>query len=400
MKKILVILCFLLIPFQAIKATSGSCSLHSGVNCYAGSDWDGSVICNDGWKDSLVRYSDADECSASKYIYIADLDQYNKIINDIRISCNSSKQSTKDFFNNLIQESKQKYLNLANSEKARLLKLGITPSDSAWSNAEAGQLERAATAETTIKNDMDMHLAETENSCLKKELVYIYDPNLYNRVCTSKLGVYSQFNKTKQECECLDGYVFGFDSSSFSLACIKKVICETGFILNNGVCNKLYVNVATEDKNTEKKSEIIATTTNNIKQSINDSDYTVDKNLANKLKGKILLQVELHGEAWYINPSNSKRYYMADGASAYTIMRELSIGISNRDFNKLSIDKIFAKKQAGKIFIKTEDFGEAYYIDNNGNSYYLKNGAEAYSLMKKLGLGIKNSDLNKIEIGQ
>lgn len=395
MKKILIILCFLLIPFQAIKATSGSCSLHSGVNCYAGPDWDGSVICNDGWKDSLTRYSDADECNSSKYVYIADLDQYNKIINDIRISCNSSKQSTKDFYNNLIQESNQKYLNLANAEKARLLRLGVSPSDSAWSNAEAGQLERAAAAERTLRNNMDTQLAEIENSCLKKELVYIYDQNLYNKICTSKLGVYSQFNKTKQECECLDGYIFGFNSSSFSLACIKKIACDAGFIINNGVCNKINVNVTTE-----KNSVIIATTTNNTKQTTNNSNYVLDKNLANKLKGKILLQVESRGEAWYINPLNSKRYYMADGSSAYAIMRELGVGISNRDFNKLLTNKTFAKKQAGKIFIKVEDSGKAYYINNNGDSYYLKNGSEAYSIMRKLGLGIKNSDLNKIEIEQ
>lgn len=33
-------------------------------------------------------------------------------------------------------------------------------------------------------------------------------------------------------------------------------------------------------------------------------------NLANKLKGEILLQVEANGEAWYINPEDSQRYYM------------------------------------------------------------------------------------------
>ncbi|MBT4857369.1 hypothetical protein HON52_04265 [Candidatus Uhrbacteria bacterium] len=48
--------------------------------------------------------------------------------------------------------------------------------------------------------------------------------------------------------------------------------------------------------------------------------------MAEALSGRILLQVEENGEAWYVNPSDLKRYYMADGAAAYTIMRELSEG--------------------------------------------------------------------------
>jgi len=32
-------------------------------------------------------------------------------------------------------------------------------------------------------------------------------------------------------------------------------------------------------------------------------------NLAQKLSGRILLQVESKGEAWYINPSNLKKYF-------------------------------------------------------------------------------------------
>ena len=40
----------------SINATSGCCSHHGGVNCSAGADSDGSVICNDGWKDSSCSY--------------------------------------------------------------------------------------------------------------------------------------------------------------------------------------------------------------------------------------------------------------------------------------------------------------------------------------------------------
>jgi hypothetical protein len=58
-----------------------------------------------------------------------------------------------------------------------------------------------------------------------------------------------------------------------------------------------------------------------------------DSGLVEKLKGKILLQVESKGEAWYVNPRDGKRYYMKDGESAYEIMRFLSLGITNENLS-------------------------------------------------------------------
>ncbi|MFH1255578.1 MAG: hypothetical protein V1667_03885, partial [bacterium] len=58
----------------------------------------------------------------------------------------------------------------------------------------------------------------------------------------------------------------------------------------------------------------------------------IDKNLSNKLKGKILLQVENHGEAWYVNPKTGSKHYMANGDEAYKIMRNLGIGITNIEY--------------------------------------------------------------------
>lgn len=52
------------VPILAL-ATSGACSYHGGVSCSAGADWDGSVICNDGWRDSSVSYSSMAMCLPS-----------------------------------------------------------------------------------------------------------------------------------------------------------------------------------------------------------------------------------------------------------------------------------------------------------------------------------------------
>ena len=52
---------------KIVKATSGACSSHGGVSCSAGADFDGSVICNDGWRDSNVSYLSMVECKNENY---------------------------------------------------------------------------------------------------------------------------------------------------------------------------------------------------------------------------------------------------------------------------------------------------------------------------------------------
>jgi hypothetical protein len=120
--------------------------------------------------------------------------------------------------------------------------------------------------------------------------------------------------------------------------------------------------------------------------------------LIDRVRGRILLQVESHGEAWYVNPKDSKRYYMADGAEAYNIMRNLGVGITDVDLARIKANKTFAKIHQGKIFLQVESHGEAYYINIDGSPYYLKDGEAAYSIMRQLGLGITNSDLDKITL--
>jgi len=63
--------------------------------------------------------------------------------------------------------------------------------------------------------------------------------------------------------------------------------------------------------------------------------------LANRLKGRILLQVQQNGEAWYVYPKTCRRIYMKDGAAAYQIMRYLSLGITNSNLSLVPINQNF-----------------------------------------------------------
>ncbi len=178
--------------------------------------------------------------------------------------------------------------------------------------------------------------------------------------------------------------------------------------------------------------------------------------LATKLSGRILLQVEENGEAWYVNYENNKRSYLGRPDDAFSIMRQQGIGITNEDLLKipvsldylsgkdtnndglpdafkealglninnsdsdgdgfddytellygydplgpgrLPIDENFAKKQAGKIFLQVERNGEAWYVSpENNKRYFLGRPHDAFSIMRNLGLGISNENLEKIEV--
>lgn len=175
-----------------------------------------------------------------------------------------------------------------------------------------------------------------------------------------------------------------------------------------------------------------------------------------KLSGRILLQVEANGEAWYVNPANFRRYFLNRPNDAFEIMRNLGIGITNENLNKiptglvdyndtdndndglanrleeaigtdpnlydtdndgfsdrdellnnhnpigtgsLPIDQEYSKEQAGKIFLQVASQGEAWYINPTDNKkYYLGRPSDAFLIMKTFGLGINNWDLNKIYI--
>lgn len=120
-------------------------------------------------------------------------------------------------------------------------------------------------------------------------------------------------------------------------------------------------------------------------------------NLATKLKGRILLQVEGHGEAWYLNPDNLTRYFLGRPADAFKLMRQLGLGINNRDF--AAFENRFPARLSGRIVIKAEDGGKAYYIaPQTLKPHFLGRPADAFNLMRQLGLGIRNDDLNKIPL--
>ncbi len=121
-----------------------------------------------------------------------------------------------------------------------------------------------------------------------------------------------------------------------------------------------------------------------------------DNSLISRLSGKILIQVEANGEAWYLNPDNNERYFMGRPADAFKLMRELGLGISEENYNSFYNNGV-PTKYSGKILLRVENNGEAYYINPDTlNMHYLGRPTDAFKIMRELGLGITNTDLEKI----
>lgn len=55
------------------------------------------------------------------------------------------------------------------------------------------------------------------------------------------------------------------------------------------------------------------------------------------VKGRILLQVQQHGEAWYVNPVDGKRYFLGRPSNAYDLMRKLGLGITDSNLAKIPV---------------------------------------------------------------
>lgn len=178
---------------------------------------------------------------------------------------------------------------------------------------------------------------------------------------------------------------------------------------------------------------------------------------ASRVSGRIVLQVQSKGEAWYVSPTDSKRYFLGRPEDAFALMRSLGLGISNSDLKKIpvglssgggadtdkdglpndlesaigsnlnnadtdgdgysdkdelisgynlngggkaSLDPSFAARQRGAIFLQVQSKGEAWYVSpTDSKRYFLGRPADAFAVMRALGLGISNADLSSIGIG-
>jgi len=116
--------------------------------------------------------------------------------------------------------------------------------------------------------------------------------------------------------------------------------------------------------------------------------------------GYVLLQNEENGEAWYVNPTDGLRYYFGSAVDAFGLMKRFGLGISNKDFSSYK-DGVAPDKLSGRILIKPEDAGRAYYVNPiTSIMEYLAKPQDAFKLLINSALGITNNSIRKIDVGK
>ena len=241
----------------------------------------------------------------------------------------------------------------------------------------------------------------------------------------------------------------GADFKGASTRKIKSILHISDNIISRVTLEKS----APSNITTQTIDELVGTPCDSTKYTT--APMTISNNaLYNQLKGKIILKTEENGEAFYINPKKQEMYYLCRPAHTFAIMRLLGTGattdfirhlplgflhISGLDSdndgladifeegiftNKLSQDtdqdgvndmaeiiaqtdplgfdnylpdNINANKRLGEIFLQVENNGEAWYINpQDAKRYYLGRPADAFQIMQSLGVGISNSDFEKL----
>ncbi len=133
-----------------------------------------------------------------------------------------------------------------------------------------------------------------------------------------------------------------------------------------------------------------------------------DSELTERLKGRLLLEVEGKGEVYYVDPENGEKEYLSDGESAHSLLRRRALGVTNANLEKIPVGEVatdssvceeetLAKRLRGRILLQVESHGEAWYVyPENCRRYYVGTFDRAYKIMKDLSLGIKTELLAKI----
>jgi V8-like Glu-specific endopeptidase len=167
----------------------------------------------------------------------------------------------------------------------------------------------------------------------------------------------------------------------------------------------------------------------------------VDNKLVERVKGKLLLQVEDRGRIWYVDQINGQKWEVTF-ANALNLFESLALGITNGDLSqiamhpdsvsdtidsdndgftdreevlngynpeiasdptdpgndKFNLNSSLATRLKGRLLLQVEDRGRIWYIDMDGKRHEVT-WKNLMGLFESLALGITNSDLSKISNG-
>jgi len=262
MKKIILLSFIALFLFVALSinevgAISGACSWHGGVNCAAGADWDGSVICNDGWKDSSVSYSSMVKCQG---YYNYDYPSYTPSIPDCPFNSyyDSLSDSCKCYSGYVVSGGKC----ISTSQYCRDLlgwnaRYNILTDKCECSYGYILSGGRCVDGDTLCHQQYGFH-SNYDSFTEKCKCSYGYVFNSNNQCvneddyCQDLYGYYAEHDILTDKCICKRGYVFNTsmtkcidgntycrDKYGFHVSYDywdEKCECDTGYVFSNNKC--------------------------------------------------------------------------------------------------------------------------------------------------------------------
>lgn len=192
---------------------------------------------------------------------------------------------------------------------------------------------------------------------------------------------------------CINGFQFRQVASRSSEGCLLTTNQQLDLLRGCAAANDVVV----EDPDKETDLSVYI-------QTVTAREKTLTKNvngeLTNRLSGIILLQVEEKGQAWYLEPVSKQRYFMGRPKDAFYIMCDFGLGVSETNFARFQ-ESGTAPYLAGRILLRVENKGEAYYINPADlKMYYLGRPDDAFKIMGDLSLGISNNNIYQLSVGK
>ena len=133
-------------------------------------------------------------------------------------------------------------------------------------------------------------------------------------------------------------------------------------------------------------------------------NFTNAQTISERLRGRLLLQVEQGGAIWYVDTNDLHRYSVT-WANALPLFEKLSLGITDNDLSQVPItgskqtDNLSIRNRLkGKLLLQVEQRGAIWYVDKDGYSHSVT-WTNLMPLFENLALGITNKDLEEIPIG-
>jgi|ERR1035437_339275 hypothetical protein len=199
-------------------ATSGACSYHSGVNCSYGSTLEGKVMCNDGWINSSVYFSDADECKipsctppsgsgcktesdygalsvklSSSGGYLGGSASNQGVLNQCRNEI-EAYQSAYQAYQQCLSTSSSNYVPYYTPPASPV----VSPSQDTLCKREFGSYAVAVNTQANQCSCTDGYKFGKSGQCIPE-----------TNYCAERIGNDSYFDTSKQVCTCNNGYILG-----------------------------------------------------------------------------------------------------------------------------------------------------------------------------------------------